>query len=524
MTWRRSDGLFWGIHAARREGMSPVRQHTASTAGPAAMPSPGWTWALWPAERHAAWLIACVVALTAFRLIALALSRTDLFFDEAQYWFWSRELAFGYYSKPPLIAWVIRGATEVCGMGEACIRAPSPLIHAATALVIYAIGRELYEPRIGFWSGLVYATLPGVSFSSGIISTDVPLLFCVALALLALVKMRASTSWGWAILLGLAIGLGLNAKYAMSYFLLCLFIYAVATPSGRSLLRGPRLYAALAIAAALIAPNIWWNAQNKFATFSHTADNANWGGSLLHPADALEFFFGQFAVFGPILFACLIGFVLRWRPGSVQTGNASAEHLLLSFCLPVLGLMFVQALLSRAHANWAAFAYIAATVLITAALLRGNWPGLFRASLWLHLAIALLIGIGGMLAGHIALPGGTDPYARVLGWREMAEAAGNKAQAEGYRAIVTDRRAFAAELHYYLRDRQIPVVALRGEGPPRDHFEMARPLTAETPRPVLMVSQSRNKSGNVEPVGTAEISAGSERRTITFYRLQDAKP
>ena len=491
--------------------------------GAAAIPA-ARAWRVWPAQRPLLWLLLCLAALTIFRLLALALSRTDLFFDEAQYWFWSRELAFGYYSKPPLIAWIIRAATEVCGMGEACIRAPSAIIHAATALVVYAIGRTLYDASIGFWSGLVYATLPGVSFSSGIISTDVPLLFCIALALLALVKMQASPSWGWALLLGLAIGVGLNAKYAMSYFLLCLLIYAIAAPAGRRLLRDLRLYAALAIAAALMAPNIWWNAQNQFATFAHTADNANWGGSLFHPADALEFFFGQFGVFGPMLFVSLILFVLHWRPTAAPTGNASAERLLLCFCLPVLGLMFVQALLSRAHANWAAFAYIAATVLITAALIHAHWPRTFRVSFALHLAIALLIGLGSALAGRFALPGGVDPYARVLGWRAMAEAAVAKAEAEGYRAIVTDKRAFAAELHYYLRDRHIPVVALRGNGPPRDHFELTRPLTADTPRPVLMVSQTRNKGGDAEPAGTAEIMAGSERRTIAFYRLRDAKP
>jgi hypothetical protein len=33
---------------------------------------------------------------------------TDLFVDEAQYWFGRRNIDFGYYSKPPMIAWVIR--------------------------------------------------------------------------------------------------------------------------------------------------------------------------------------------------------------------------------------------------------------------------------------------------------------------------------------------------------------------------------------------------------------------------------
>src|ERR1051325_4997905 len=34
----------------------------------------------------------------------------DLTGDEAHYWEWSRHLDYGYYSKPPGIAWVIAGA------------------------------------------------------------------------------------------------------------------------------------------------------------------------------------------------------------------------------------------------------------------------------------------------------------------------------------------------------------------------------------------------------------------------------
>ena len=68
--------------------------------------------------------LAILAAFSALRLAANLFSNTELFFDEAQYWFWSRELAFGYYSKPPLIGWIIRGATEICGQGEACIREP----------------------------------------------------------------------------------------------------------------------------------------------------------------------------------------------------------------------------------------------------------------------------------------------------------------------------------------------------------------------------------------------------------------
>ena len=99
------------------------------------------------------------------------------------------DLAFGYFSKPPLIAWTIRAATEVCGESEACIRATAPILYAVTSAVIYFCARALYGNRVALASAVVFATLPGVSFSAGQISTDVPLLLFWTLALLAWTRL-----------------------------------------------------------------------------------------------------------------------------------------------------------------------------------------------------------------------------------------------------------------------------------------------------------------------------------------------
>ena len=107
-------------------------------------------------------LILYLGALLALRLVAVYAAKTDLVLDEAQYWTWSRELAFGYFSKPPMIAWVIRGASELCGDSGACIRSASPVLYTLAAFMLYLTGRALYGPRVGFWSAIVFATLPGV--------------------------------------------------------------------------------------------------------------------------------------------------------------------------------------------------------------------------------------------------------------------------------------------------------------------------------------------------------------------------
>ena len=209
-------------------------------------PAPG----LSTTSRELPWtaiVIAGLAALLCVRLAALYWNATDLFFDEAQYWAWSEQPAFGYFSKPPLVAWLIRVATEACGPGEACVRLPSPFLHTLTALAVFFLGRRLYDARVGALSALAFATLPGVSLSAGLISTDVPLLTCWAIALVGFAALFQTDRLWPALVLGLAFGIGLNAKYAMAWFIMCAAVYLLLTPERRGVLRDYRLWLALAL-------------------------------------------------------------------------------------------------------------------------------------------------------------------------------------------------------------------------------------------------------------------------------------
>src|SRR5215216_1448312 len=183
-------------------------------------------------------------ALTAIRLIGLKFSVVDLFFDEAQYWAWSREPAFGYFTKPPLLAWIIAAAEHLCGSSEACVRAPAPILYLGTCLIVFAIARQLYDEGVAFFAAISTALTPGLIFSARIISTDVPLLFFWALALLAYLKLVTGADRRWTIVLGLAIGLGTLAKYAMLYVLLGMALAAWFDRDARRLLGRPDLWLA----------------------------------------------------------------------------------------------------------------------------------------------------------------------------------------------------------------------------------------------------------------------------------------
>jgi 4-amino-4-deoxy-L-arabinose transferase-like glycosyltransferase len=486
------------------------------------------------------WLTLGLGALLVIRIAALWLNRTDLFFDEAQYWAWAQAPAFGYYSKPPLIAWIIALFTGMCGQSEFCIRLPSPFLHTATALAIYTLGTRLYDQRTGVLAGLAFALIPGVTVSAGIISTDVPLLLCWAMALVAFAALFDTKAWWPALLLGAAFGLGLNAKYAMAWFILCAGIYLIATRERRSVLRDKRLWIGLAIGVALILPNMAWNQAHSFATFAHTADNAKWEGGLFHPAKALEFFGSQFGVFGPLYFAGLLVITYRgWKSRLPE-----ADRLLLAFCLPLVVIITGQAFLSRAHPNWAAVAYVSGVTLVVATLVRElSWSWL-KASYAIHAALLAALIVGTSTAGILKLPLKPDPFARTMGWRDLADATKAelaKARASGrpYTAVVTDDRSVTAELLYYMRSDPTPVLAWRGGPRPLDHFELTRPFTPASGEPILLVSlkaggasllaknsirEVTDHFASTEVISERQLPAGlSETRRVTFLGLSGYK-
>lgn len=424
---------------------------------------------VWPVVLGAA------AALLALRYGILLASDLGLHGDEAQYWTWSRSFEFGYYSKPPLIAWVIGAATTVCGDAAWCVRAPAALFHVASACVLTGLAKALFDDRTALWTGIAWLTLPAVSFSSLIMSTDAILLFFWAAALWAYRALLDRPGIGPASALALAFGFGLNAKYAMAYFLLCLVLHLAVSPDARSKARTAwlPLFLALAAGGAMILPNVAWNAANGWATVGHTADNAHWQGIVLHFDEMGDFLSAQFGVFGPVFFLVLLA---AWPLARRRTeGLNDPMRMLLAFSLPVLAIITVQALLSRANANWAATAYPAATVLVAALLVRtAGRRRLLAASIGLHGAAALVLYAAVAMPDRTAEALGRDPFEDLSGWQGVADTVADLTAETDTSVILMDNRMMTASLAWALRNR--PDLTIRAWNHDRKidhHYEMA---------------------------------------------------
>jgi 4-amino-4-deoxy-L-arabinose transferase-like glycosyltransferase len=476
-------------------------------------------WRLARRPHYAAWMLSGVAAITGLRLLWLALQPADLFPDEAQYWVWSQRLAWGYYSKPPLVAWLIALTTGLLGDGEFAVRLAAPLLHAGAAVFVYGIGARLYDRRVGFWSALAYASLPGVSVSAFIISTDAALLLFWAAALYAFIRAREGGESGWWLAVGLAAGLGLLSKYAMAYWIFSALGLVLLFREERRHLWP--LLAALAVALLVYSPNFAWNWSHGYVSYLHTKDNADLNGSLFHPDALVEFFGSQLGVFGPLLFAGLIW--LCATPGALAESRA---RVLAAFALPALAMMIAVSLLSRAHANWAAPAYVSATVLVVAWALRRGWRTPIALSIGLHLAAVGLVFTGreALAAFGLELPAQYDALRRVRGWHQLGAAVSEALAAHPELRLLADDREMLAALIYYVRPHPFDAVKWQLTDRVHDQWDLANGLAQHLGESFLLVSrhelvdEMRPSFAAIDRLGSIVVPLGpGAARRCTLY-------
>lgn len=447
-----------------------IGNHSANSAGDA---------------RYWFYAVNTVFFVTVLRLAWLAFGGTDLYPDEAQYWLWSLHPAFGYYSKPPVVAWLIALTTRLFGDTEGAVRLAAPLLHFAAALVVFRIGEHLYDSRVGCWSALLYVTLPGVSASAALMSTDAPLLLCWAVALYAFVRARepGGERWWWAV--GAAAGVGLLSKYAMVYWLASALIYLLAFRDERRHLG--RFGLAVVLALLIYAPNFVWNALHGFVSYHHTSANAASHGALFNPSHLVEFVGSQFAVFGPIGFAALLVIIGAAR----RTLTSRPAALLAIFTLPTLAMMVVVSFVTHAEPNWAAPVYVSAAVLVTAWLVRGGHRRWLIAAVVIDVAIAVVAFAAHDVAraARYSLPARYDVLHRLRGWRQLGVAVGGILARHPGALLLSDDREDMAVLMFYVHPHPFDALKWNGESHQiNDQFDLEADPKADIGRDFVLVT------------------------------------
>lgn len=433
-------------------------------------------------------LIGIITGITLYRLFILATSPYDLYVDEVYYWFWAQNLDFGYFSKPPMVAWTIAFFTHLCGDSAFCIKLPSILIYPFTTIFIYKIAIELFQERpIAFWSALLFFTLPSIFFSSLIISTDVLLLFFWTVTLYLFIKALKTEKRKWWILAGITAGLGLLTKYTMIIFIISVFLYLFTSNKYKYVLKQSSLYMSMAISALLYTPNLFWNYQNHFVSFLHTKEISQIDKELFHFNKMFEFLGSQLGVFGPVFFIILIFLFIKPK---ITDENLK---LLYTFIVPFLLIITLQSFLSRAFANWAAPSYIAATILVAYYLIKNQKYKLLYFGLALNILISVIFyhyhSIMHLL--EIPLTSKNDPYKRVSGWKQLGGKVEPFLHIHPMAKLLCDERTTMSELLYYVKPHLIEGIMWNPSGHYQNHFDLVTDMQKHIGEDFVYVTQKK---------------------------------
>jgi 4-amino-4-deoxy-L-arabinose transferase-like glycosyltransferase len=495
-------------------------------------------------RRDAASWAAGIGALCAgFWLLRIALSAfsgASLHVDEAQYWDWSRHLQWGYYSKPPMIAALIRASSALFGNDETGLRALAmacyPLAAAALAWLAADIARDGPAPSGGAarWAAGLLLASPLVCLLGVVATTDGPLVLCWSLGTaslwFAVVRQRAG-AW---VVFALACGAGMLSKYTFGAFIAGAALFVVLHGTRRDWLRG----LAAAVGALLLwSPNLWWNHSQGWPTLRHTAEITVQAERHARSASAAvsattEFLAGQLVAFGPVALLVL-AFILWRRRGEPAALPRKARALLLWTSAPLALAGLLQSWRSGAQVNWIAPVhlafFLAAALAVAAAAHRPRrW---MAAALGLQVALLSALTVLPSLSAAFGrpVPHALDLWGRMRGWGEALHLMEPSLAAAPDAIVVGTSRAALTQAAYHWRGLGVKRAAWQPGTVPRDQYQLRCPWSLKDGGPIFVLSEGAPPEdiaqavGGLQTVSIARVQV-TARRTIDLRLSRPAQP
>ncbi|MCF6213310.1 MAG: glycosyltransferase family 39 protein [Flavobacteriaceae bacterium] len=194
-----------------------------------------------------------------FTINILQSTYTELIDDEAYYWLWSKDLAWGYFDHPPMVALWIK-FSGLFFNGELGVRFFSAFMFSFTLILIWKlIDIKSKWENVSLFFLLITAVIL-FNFYGFITVPDTPLFFFSALFLYAYKLFLRHENIKIALLMGFAMAGMLYSKYHG------VLVIGFVVLSDLSLLKKRYFWMASLFAFVLFTPHIWWQYDNGFPT------------------------------------------------------------------------------------------------------------------------------------------------------------------------------------------------------------------------------------------------------------------
>ena len=401
-------------------------------------------------DRACRWLAAALILGAAALHVGYLLHDCplDLSPDEAHYWDWSRHLDLSYYSKGPLVAYLIRAGCLIAGPWSErhaaslmlAVRLPAVVCGALMLLSLYVLTVQVFR-RETLALGVVALALtqPAVAAGSSLMTIDAPYTCCWGWALvLGHRAVFRGSWWAWPAA-GLMVGLGILAKYTMVLWLPSAGLFLLLQPDFRRLLWRPGFWVMSAVAGLCCLPILVWNVQNGWVTAHHvgglTGEGFHWLGPLVYVGGQAGLLLGYWFVVWAAAMA---------RRNPLTESDAGVRYLWWLSAPMFLVFLAFSFKDGGGEPNWPVTAYLSGMVLAADWLARqlASRTAWYRRLGLTALALVSLLGVATTVVVHhtdwmqpllLRLSGPPtedypiplrrfDPTCRLRGWHVLAEA------------------------------------------------------------------------------------------------------
>ena len=363
--------------------------------------------------------------------------------DESYYYTYALKPQLNYFDHPPIVGILIRLSTfNLSFVNDVFLRLGPTICCFIASILIFKIGKLLYNPAVGWYAILLYNLSIYTGFIAGwFILPDSPqmLFWCSSLYVMCKIvfsnKDKKTLQW---ILLGAFIGLAtlskIHALYLWAGFGLFILIYRT------KWLLNWRLYIGFIVTLIFLLPILIWNIQNDFITYRFHSQRVS--NTQIHFDSLLREIIGEALYQNPIVFIliiiALVGIarrktIVESKQLAIQNSRFKTHDSKLPFLfllsLPMIFLFWFISLRNDIFPHWSGPAYI--PLFIIAAVYLSNktqkqFPNIIKASIALVLMAFVTITL---LANFAPFNFGTQekesygeycPTLDISGWKKFS--------------------------------------------------------------------------------------------------------
>lgn len=297
--------------------------------------------------------------------------------DEAYYVMYSRQLDWGYFDHPPLVAiWIYLGQWLEGSLGA---RFGGSVSFIGMVYILYQ-SLELKGRKALYLFWALMGSFAMFSIYGFVITPDVPLLFFASLFIYIAKRYLVDYEWKYALLLGVVMAALLYSKYH-GIIWIGLFVLA-----NLQLLKKPSFYIGSLLGVAFFLPHLYWQYNHDFPSVAyhlsgHSADSWQW-------KFVWEYIPHQFLVFGVLTAIPVFIAMVKYR--AVDKFERSLQF----WFWGVLAFFFLMSFKSHIEPHWTVLAALPALLITTKYYNQIKQPWVLRLAIvntGLFLVVRLLV-------------------------------------------------------------------------------------------------------------------------------------